>query len=76
MVLKTFNIQEEVYKIFSSFCKENGISMSKQVEKFMRNFINREPKVKAEYLKKLGELEKEEGIPFKNIEELRRIIEG
>ena len=32
MVLKTFNVQEVVYGKFSHFCKEHGISMSKQVE--------------------------------------------
>ena len=35
-----------------------------------------EPELRPEYLKKLEEIEKEKGIPFKNIEELRRIIKG
>lgn len=36
MALKTFNVDAEVYKEFSKHCKENGISMSKKVEKFIK----------------------------------------
>jgi 5-bromo-4-chloroindolyl phosphate hydrolysis protein len=36
MALKTFNLDKEVYEEFSKHCKENGISMSKKVEKFIR----------------------------------------
>ena len=36
MALKTFNVDEEIYKEFSKHCKENGISMSKKVEKFIQ----------------------------------------
>ena len=52
MVLKTFNLEEETYKKFSNFCKGNGMSMSKQVEFFMRSIIEEEPEVKKEYLEK------------------------
>ena len=34
-----------------------------------------EPKLKPEYLEKLEKIEKQKGIPFKNIAELRKIIE-
>jgi len=37
---------------------------------------NLEPELRPEYLKKLKKIEKQKGIPFKNIEELRKIIEG
>ena len=56
MVLKTFNVQEDVYRKFSCFCKGNGISMSKQIVFFMRSIVEEEPKVKQEYLDKLGRL--------------------
>lgn len=36
MALKTFNLDEEVYKEFSNHCKDNGISMSKKVENFIK----------------------------------------
>lgn len=32
--------------------------------------------LRPEYLKKLKKIDKEKGIPFSNIEELRKIIEG
>ena len=35
-----------------------------------------EPELRPEYLEKLQKLEKEKGVSFKNIAELRRIIEG
>jgi len=58
MVLKTFNLNEEVYKKFSGFCKENGISMSKQVEIFIEAQMAEEPKVREEYLRKLDAIRK------------------
>ena len=35
-----------------------------------------EPELRPEYIKKIKRIEKEKGIPFKDINELRRIIEG
>lgn len=35
-----------------------------------------ERKVRPEYLEKLKEIRSQKGIPFKNIEELRKLIEG
>lgn len=53
MAIKTFNIDEMVYAKFSGVCKEYGLSMSKQVEIFMKSQIEEEPKVREEYLRKL-----------------------
>ncbi|MFA6022923.1 MAG: hypothetical protein WC781_02435 [Candidatus Pacearchaeota archaeon] len=58
MVLKTFNLNEEVYKKFSEFCKANGISMSKQVEIFIQAQMAESPKVREEYLMKLETIRK------------------
>ena len=58
MVLMTFNLNEAVYKKFSDFCKENGISMSKQVEIFIEAQMAEEPKVRQEYLQKLEAIRK------------------
>jgi len=69
MVLKTFNVQEETYHKFSHFCKEHGISMSKQIELFMRMIIETEPEAKKEYLKKLERIRKGKFIPIKNFAE-------
>jgi len=37
--LKTFNINEEVYSVFSDYCKREGMSMSRKIEKFMEKEI-------------------------------------
>ena len=36
MALKTFNLDEAVYKEFSTHCKKHGISMSRKIENFIR----------------------------------------
>ena len=35
-----------------------------------------EPELRPEFIEKMKRIEKEKGIPFKNISELRKIIEG
>lgn len=37
MALKTFNVDAQIYKEFSEYCKKNGISMSKKVENFFKD---------------------------------------
>ena len=58
MAIKTFNVEEGVYKKFSTLCKENGMSMSKQVEFFMKSMVEEEPEVKQAYLQKLDRIRK------------------
>lgn len=58
MALKTFNVDEEVYKEFSEYCKEHGLSMSKQIDMFIRTQVEKEPKVRKEYLEKLDKIRK------------------
>jgi hypothetical protein len=41
MALKTFNVNEETYKKFSEHCKKEGISMSKKVENFLRQELEK-----------------------------------
>jgi len=69
MVLKTFNVEETVYSKFSSFCKEHGISMSKQVQFFMQSMIEKEPEAKKEYLEKLERIRKGKFIRVNNFAE-------
>ena len=58
MVLKTFNLDDQTYRKFSEYCRENGISMSKQVDLFIKAQLEEEPKVREEYLKKLERIRK------------------
>jgi hypothetical protein len=41
MALKTFNLDEETYKKFSNHCKTHGISMSKKVENFIKQELEK-----------------------------------
>lgn len=75
MVLKTFNINEEIYDKFSKFCREHGISMSKQVELFIESQVGNEKEVKPEYLKKLEKIRKGKYHKFNTVAELRKAIE-
>lgn len=72
MVLKTFNLDEGVYKKFSDFCRENGISMSKQINIFIQAQIETEPKVRAEYLQKLENIRKGRFIKVGSIEDFKK----
>ncbi len=56
MVIKTFNVDENVYEKFLEFCKNNGISMSRQIEMFMKSRVEDEEEVREEYLQKLEEI--------------------
>jgi len=79
MALKTFNLDEKTYRKFSKFCKENGISMSKQVELFIRSQIeDKEPEVRPEYVRKLMKIRKGGKYigPFSSIVELDNHIKS
>ena len=41
MALKTFNLDEEIYRTYSAYCRENGISMSKRVEMFIKDEVGK-----------------------------------
>ena len=58
MVIKTFNVNEETYEKFSKFCKSFGLSMSKQVDLFMKSQIEDDPKVRKEYIERLRSISK------------------
>jgi len=57
MALKTFNIDDGIYKSYSKNCKLKGISMSKQVENFLRSEMEKIVKVDSKEdidVKKIG----------------------
>ena len=41
MALKTFNLDNKIYKEFSIYCKREGISMSKRIENFIKQELGR-----------------------------------
>ena len=69
MAIKTFNVNESIHAKFSQFCKEHGVSMSKQVENFMSSQLEDEPQAKQEYLKKLDRIRKGKFIKVDNFSE-------
>jgi len=69
MVLKTFNVEKETYDQFSHFCKGYGISMSKQIDTFMKSFLEEEPEARKEYLQKLEKIRKGKFIRVDNFAE-------
>ncbi|HJX50291.1 hypothetical protein A3K73_06170 [Candidatus Pacearchaeota archaeon RBG_13_36_9] len=72
MVLKTFNLEEETYKKFSEFCRQNGISMSKQIDIFIKAQLEEKPKVRAEYLCRLEAIRKGKFIKVGGIEDFKK----
>jgi len=59
MALKTFNVDEAVYKNYSKHCKKKGISMSKQVENFLRAEMAKIAKVDSGFEIDDNKIEKE-----------------
>ena len=53
--------------------KTKSEAISLVVMEYGSNMLEKE--LKPEYLQKLSKLEKEKGVPFKNISELRKLIE-
>ena len=47
MALKTFNVDADVYAQFSKHCKGKGMSMSKQVENFLKGEIEKITKIES-----------------------------
>ena len=72
MVLKTFNLDEETYNKFSEFCRQNGISMSKQIDIFIKAQLEEKPKVRAEYLQRLEAIRKGKFIKVGGIENFKK----
>lgn len=72
MVIKTFNLEENVYKKFSDFCKENGLSMSNQINLFIKAQIELKPRVREEYLQKLEAIRRGRFIKIGSIENFKK----
>ena len=72
MVLKTFNIEEGTYKKFSDFCKQNWMSMSKQIDIFIKAQIEENPKVRADYLCRLESIRKGRFIKIGGIDDFKK----
>ena len=72
MVIKAFNVEEGTYRKFAEYCKENGLSMSKQVEIFIKAQIETKEEVREEYLKKLDTIKKGKFIKIGSLENFKK----
>ena len=59
MALKTFNVDPSTYAQFRGFCKAHGLSMSAQVQSFMRSVMAEDLRVSQQYLDKLRRIRAE-----------------
>lgn len=78
MVQNILNIGEREDRILNIVKAKHGLKNKSEavaliVKIYEESFL--EPELRPEYLKKLKKLEKEKGIPFENMAELRKIIE-
>jgi len=70
MVLKTFNLDNETYSKFSEYCKKRGLSMSKQVDIFIKLQLADKEEVRKEYLNELDKIRKGSFIKVEDIDDI------
>ncbi len=79
MVQNIFSFEENEERILGIVKAQYGLKNKNQAMAFILKVYSDsflEPKLNPKFLKKLNKIEKEKGIPFNNIEELKKIIEG
>lgn len=79
MVQNIIDINEREDRILNIVKAKYGLKNKSQAvaliaEIYEENFL--EPELRPEFVKKMRRIDKQKGIPFKNIEDLRRQIEG
>ena len=79
MVQNIIDIDESEDRILNIVKAKYGLKNKSQAVAMIAKIYEEsflEPELRPEYLEKLKKIDKEKGIPFKNIRELRRMIEG
>ncbi len=79
MVQAIINISERANRVLNIVKAKYGLkdkseAINIMAEKYEQEII--EPELRPEYIKKLEKIQKQKGVPFKNMAELRKIIEG
>ena len=59
MVVRSFSLNEEVFKNFHEMCSQRGLNMSKQIEFFMQYCTQTNPALKQETLNKIHQTKTE-----------------
>ncbi len=75
MVKAIFEIPEKENRILTIVKGQHGFSTKEQACVFIigEHEQSLEPQLRPEFIKKMEKIEKEKGIPFKNIKELRKL---
>jgi len=79
MVQNIIDIEEHIDRILNIVKAKFGLKNKSQAIAMMAKIYEEsflEPELRPEYLEKLKRIDKEKGISFRNIDELRNIIEG
>jgi hypothetical protein len=79
MVKAIIDISKKANRVLNILKAKYGLNdksaaIDKMAEEYEEDLL--EPGLRPEYVDKLKKIEKEKGIPFKNVEELRAIIES
>lgn len=76
MVQNIINLGEKEDRILNIVKAKHGLKNKNQAIEFILQIYNDnflEPELRPEFIKEMKQSKKEKGIPFKNIEELRRL---
>ena len=79
MVQAIINISEKANRVINIVKAKHGLKDKSQAINVMAEEYEEsvmEPQLRPEYIKKLQKIQKQKAMPFKNIDELRKIIEG
>ena len=79
MVQAIINISERANRVLNIVKAKYGLkdkseAINIMAEKYEQEIV--EPELRPEYIEKLEKIQKQKGVPFKNMAELRKIIEG
>ena len=79
MVQAMINIEENTNRVLNVVKDKHGLKDKSEainlvVNAYEDNLL--EPELRPEYVEKLQKIKKEKGVPFKNMDELRKIIEN
>ncbi|MBI2654024.1 DUF2683 family protein [Candidatus Woesearchaeota archaeon] len=79
MVQAIINISEKANRVLNIVKAKYGLkdkseAINIMAEEYEQEII--EPELRPEYIGKLEKIQKQKGVPFKNMSELRKIIEG
>ena len=79
MVQAIINISERANRVINIVKAKYGLkdkseAINIMAEEYQESVM--EPELRPEYIEKLEKIQKQKGVPFKNMAELRKIIEG